>query len=97
MMERIGKEEERNSLMNTMETEQSQEQMKFMQFDPMQLAGTALDQLKAVPQEQRGDILKQLQSMNPQLLGVMNQVAGSRAAPNPEQKPPRRGAGKASI
>lgn len=99
LMENIGKEEERRSIMQTMENNQPQNGIQFAQFDPMQLAGMALDKLKGIPPEQRGDVLKQLQSMNPQLLGVMNQVANSRVSqqPNPEQRPPRRGPGKAAI
>ena len=103
MMERIGQEEERNALLNSMQELENQEQQQntFRQFDPHQLGMMALDQLKMVSPEQRGDILQQLQQNHPQLLGVMNSIAGSRLGkpmalpsqapikPNPEQKPPR--------
>lgn len=97
MMERIGQEEERNNLLRSVEDGNNQDKMttQFKQFDPMALGQMALDKLKEVSPEQRGDLLKQLQAHNPQLLGVMNQIASSKLG-GPQGQDPSQGSIKAN-
>jgi hypothetical protein len=101
LLEEVGKEEERKQLLDTMNHSGQIEGMS--QFDPMQLAGLALDKLKSMGPEDQQSQLKHLQTQWPQLIGVMNQVAESKMQfqqqiqPLPEQKPPTRGAGKGVI
>lgn len=101
LMEEFMRSEERNNLMRSVNSPGSD--MQMAQFDPTQLASTVLDRLKGMEPEAQSAQLQMMQKDWPELVGVMNEVAGQRSNMSvgtdklPESKPPRRGAGKAVI
>ena len=77
LLEDVGKESEREAILKGIDNPFGPD-TSFSQFDPMQLAELTLQKLKSLPKDMRDNQLKLLQDDYPQLVSVMNRLAGQK-------------------